>query len=96
MLITQDDRRVFRRMAIETGVKIMKGDNEILGICKDLSSTGMSIQLIGHSLKAGDKIEVLLDTDDSRFPPLNAQAVVLRLREQDGHYVAAIEFTAVK
>lgn len=96
MLITKDDRRVFRRMSIETGVKITKGDTELLGICKDLSSTGMSIQLTEKSLKAGDQIEVLLDTDDSRFPPLNAQAVVLRLLEQDGYYLAAIEFTTVE
>jgi hypothetical protein len=96
VLITQDDRRAFHRMAIETGVKVTKGESELQGICKDLSSTGMSIQLTDKSLKAGDQIEVLLDTDHPSFPPLNAQAVVLRLLEQDGHYLAAIEFTTVK
>jgi len=96
VLITQDDRRVFRRMAIETSVKVIKGKSELQGICKDLSSTGMSIQLTDKSLKAGDQIDVLLDTDDTRFPPLNAQAVILRLCEQDGHYLAAVEFTTVK
>ncbi len=96
MLIANDDRRIFRRMAIEAGVTVTKGDIELQGTCKDLSSTGMSIQLIDGVLKAGDQIDVLLDTQDSRFPPLNAEAVVLRLHEQDGIYIAAVEFTTVK
>jgi hypothetical protein len=96
VLITKDDRRIFRRMAIEIGVKITINGTELHGICKDLSSTGMSIQLMEESLKAGDEIEVLLDTEDSRFPPLNAEAVVLRLRKLDDSYIAAIEFITLK
>ncbi|WP_019613956.1 PilZ domain-containing protein [Psychromonas ossibalaenae] len=96
MLTAHDDRREFRRMAIETSVKILKGTFELQGVCKDLSSTGMSIQLTDLSLRAGDEIEVQLGTDDLRFPPLNAQAKVLRINEQGDVFIAAIEFTVIK
>ena len=96
MLITQDDRRAFHRMAIEADVKITKNSQNLKGICKDLSSTGMSIQLTDLSLQAEDEIEIQLDTKNSSFPPLIADAKVLRISEVDGCYIAAIEFTQVK
>ena len=96
MLITQDDRRAFRRMAIEADVKITKDSQNLKGICKDLSSTGMSIQLTDLSLQAEDEISIRLDTKNSSFPPLIADAKVLRVSEVDGCYIAAIEFTQVK
>lgn len=96
MLITQDERRVFRRMDVEADVKITKGDVELPGICQDLSSTGMSIEIAPGGLQAGDKISVLLDTKDSRFTPLDAQASVVRVFEKEGRYIAAIEFTTFK
>ncbi len=96
MLTAHDDRREFRRMAIETGVKILKGTFELQGICKDLSSTGMSIQLTDLCLKAGDEVEVQLGTDDLRFPPLNALAKVLRISEEGDVFIAAVEFTVIK
>ena len=96
MLITNDERRIFRRMAIEAPVTITLGDSKLQGTCKDLSSTGMSIQLIKADLNPGDQIQVLLDTHDSRFPPLDVEAEVLRAQEQDGIYIVATEFLTVK
>lgn len=96
MLITQDDRRDFRRMAIEADVKITKNSQNLKGICKDLSSTGMSIQLTDLSLQAEDEIEIQLDTKNSSFPPLIADAKVLRVSEVDNYYIVAIEFIKEK
>ena len=96
MLTAKNDRRVFRRMEIEAGVKIIKGDIELQGICNDLSGTGMSIQLPRADLKAGDQIQVMLDTQDSRFPPLNADAKILRASEQNGNFTVSVEFVTVK
>jgi len=94
-LLTKDDRRIFYRMAIEANVHITNGEMKLQGICKDLSSAGMSIQLTEGNIKKGDEIEVLLDTNDKRFPPLHVEAEVLRLQELDGISTMAIEFTAV-
>lgn len=96
MLITQDDRRAFRRMAVEADVKITKNDQNLNGICKDLSSTGMSVQMADLSLQADDEILIELDTKHSGFPPLIADAKVVRVLEGDACYVAAIEFIQVK
>lgn len=96
MLTAKNDRRVFRRMEIEAGVKIMKGDTELQGVCKDLSSTGMSIELTQSQLKEGDQIQVMLATQDSRFPPLNADATVLRTSEQNGDFIVSVQFLTVK
>lgn len=96
MLIAKDERRIFQRMAIEAGVSVIKGDIELQGICKDLSSTGMSIQLSEGTLKAGDNIEILLDTHNENFPPLHADAVILRVQENEGIQIVAVEFTSVK
>lgn len=96
MLITNDERRTFRRMAIETAITIRLGNDELQGTCKDLSSTGMLIKLLEANLNQGDQIQVLLDTQDYRFPPLDVEAKVLRVREQNGMYIVAVEFLAIK
>ena len=96
MLIANDERRIFRRMAIEAAVTVTLGDSVLQGTCKDLSSTGMSIQLIEANLNPDDQIQVLLDTQDYRFCPLDVEAKVLRVREQDGVYIVATEFLTIK
>lgn len=96
VLIAKDDRRIFQRMAIEADVVITKGATTLKGVCKDLSSTGMSIQLNGGVLSPGDKVEILLDTHNDSFPPLNAEADILRIQEQDEKQIIAVEFTSVK
>lgn len=95
-MLTNDERRIFHRMAIEADVQITDGDTKLQGICKDLCSAGMSIQLTEGHFKKGDEIEVLLDTNDDRFPPLHVEAEVLRMQDIDGVSTMAIEFTAVK
>ncbi|WP_354624438.1 PilZ domain-containing protein [Psychromonas sp. MME2] len=93
MLITHDERRVFQRMEVKANVKIIKGEMEISGLCNDLSSTGMSLQVMEPVLRAGDNIKVILDTQNSRFVPLDVEANVLRVKEEAGRFIAAIEFT---
>ena len=96
MLVTNDEKRVFRRMAIEAAVTVNLGNTQLQGTCKDLSSTGMLIELHQANLNPGDQIQVLLATQDSRFPPLDVEAKVLRVKKEDGAYVVATEFLKVK
>jgi len=96
VLITNEERRVFRRMAIEAAVTITLGDNQIQGTCKDLSSSGMLIQILEPSVNPDDKIRVVLTTQNSRFPPLDVEAKVLRVKNEDGAYLVATEFLSVK
>lgn len=89
------EKRDFRRMTIEAPVTITYGDRQIQGVCKDLSGTGMLIHISEPILSAGAKIRVLLDTSDSRFPSLNAEADVVRVSEEDDEYVIATVFTTM-
>lgn len=89
------EKRDFRRMTIEAPVSITYGEHKIQGMCKDLSGTGMLIHISEPVLSAGAQIQVLLDTSDSRFPSLHAEANVVRVSEQDGEYIIATEFTAM-
>lgn len=89
------EKRDFRRMTVEAPVSIKYGDRKIQGVCKDLSGTGMLIHISEPVLSAGAQIQVLLDTSDSRFPSLHAEANVVRVKEESGEYVVATEFTAM-
>lgn len=96
MLITNDERRDFRRMAIDAAVTITQGDIQLQGTCKDLSSTGMLFELHEASLNAEDHVQILLNTHDSRFPPLDVEAKVLRVKNEDNMFVVAAEFITIK
>jgi len=96
MFFAQDDKRSFRRMELDLAIQITKGSSVIKGICKDLSSTGMSISFSDSSLQAGDKVNIKLATADERFPPLDAEANLLRVDKTDTGFVAAVQFITMK
>jgi hypothetical protein len=96
MFFTQNDKRSFQRMELELPIEITKGTAVIKGICKDLSSTGMLITFNDASLKAGDEVHIKLDTEDDRFPPLDADATLLRIDPQDIGFSAAVNFLTIK
>ncbi|WP_022940832.1 PilZ domain-containing protein [Psychromonas hadalis] len=96
MFFAHNDKRSFRRMELDVPIEISKGSVVVKGICKDLSSTGMSITFTDTHLQAGDEVHIKLDTDDERFPPLDADATLLRIDEQDVGFSAAVQFINIK
>jgi len=96
MLIHNNERRAFHRMAIEAPVIVTADDIEITGTCKDLSSTGMLVQLPESNITAGMNIKLLLTTDNQRFPPLDVKAKVLRVNAKGDSFLIAAEFTDIK
>ncbi|PKF63662.1 PilZ domain-containing protein [Psychromonas sp. psych-6C06] len=92
MFFAQNDQRSFRRMELDVPIEITKGTQKFKGICKDLSSTGMSIAFTEASLQAGDEVHIKLDTEDERFPPLDADATLLRIDCEEDKFVAAVKF----
>jgi hypothetical protein len=95
MFFAQEDKRSFRRMEIDVPIEITKGSLVVKGVCKDLSSTGMSITFTDNSLQAGDEVHIKLDTTDERFPPLDADATLLRIDSEDQGFSAAVKFIAM-
>lgn len=96
MFFAQDDKRTFRRMELDVAIEISKGTLVAKGICKDLSSTGMSITFNDASLQEGDEVHIKLDTTDERFPPLDAQATLIRVDALEIGYRAAVQFIKMK
>lgn len=96
MFFAQDDKRSFKRMELDLPIAITKGSITVKGICKDLSSTGMLISFTDKSLQAGDAVHIKLNTDDVRFPPLDADATLLRIDTQEIGFSAAVQFISIK
>lgn len=96
MRITDEERRVFRRIAVEAAVTVRLGDVELQGTCKNLSSSGMSIQLLEANMNPHDQIQVRLVTRNHHIPPLNIEAEVLGVQDKGGIYIVAAEFLKIK
>lgn len=97
MYFAKNNQRSFQRMQLELPIVITKEAQVYNGICIDLSSTGMRIEFTASELKKGDLVHIQLDTDDERFPPLDAEAKLIRVnQEEDGKFVAAVEFISLK
>ncbi|GLS90154.1 hypothetical protein GCM10007916_12210 [Psychromonas marina] len=96
MFFAKEDKRSFRRMELDVGIEITKDTAVAQGVCKDLSSTGMSITFTDVNFKQGDKVHIKLDTADDRFPPLDADATLLRVEKTDQGFMAAVQFISMK
>jgi len=96
MFFAQDDKRGFKRFALNMPIEISKESVMMKGICEDLSSTGMLITFTDAGLQANDEVHIRLDSADTRFPPLDAQATLLRIDSLQVGFSAALEFTCIK
>uniref|UniRef100_A0A486XIK1 PilZ domain-containing protein n=1 Tax=Rheinheimera sp. BAL341 TaxID=1708203 RepID=A0A486XIK1_9GAMM len=70
---------------VNADVKLLINDPEagrtIDGICRDLSATGMSVE-IDEPLEMGTLIRVRLDAANASVPPLDASAKVMRCAQE--------------
>ncbi|WP_333607312.1 PilZ domain-containing protein [Arsukibacterium sp.] len=84
-MLTKGDGRHYYRMMVNADVKLMINDPEagrsIDGICRDLSASGMSVE-IDEPLEMGTLIKVRLESANSSVPPLDATAKVMRCAQE--------------
>lgn len=92
MYFAHNNQRSFQRMALDLPITITKNGVLYHAMCHDLSSTGMSIQFTESSFQADDLVHIELKTVDKRFPPLCAQAKLIRIHKEEGRFIAAVEF----
>ncbi|MEX1222169.1 MAG: PilZ domain-containing protein [Idiomarina sp.] len=88
-MITRDDQRNFIRMAVNSNVEIRfdddEGEQQVKGICRDLSATGMSID-VDVAIPEGSQIRVHMDTGGV-VPALQATCKVIRCSDiEPGQY----------
>lgn len=84
-MLTKGDNRNYFRMMVNADVKLMINDPEsgrsIDGICRDLSATGMSVE-IDEPLEMNTLLRVRLDSANASVPPLDAVAKVMRCSQE--------------
>ncbi|GAA4502255.1 PilZ domain-containing protein [Pseudaeromonas paramecii] len=95
MLDHNQERRTFMRMVVDAPVCLIQGAKRVDGICRDLSATGMAIELPEDEFAVGDRLYVSLATSSNALPPFQAEAKVLRV-EADGHlFRLGVEFITI-
>ncbi len=74
------EKRDFIRMTVNAKVFLRVEGERILGVCRDLSSTGMQIEARSR-LHVGDIIGVHLPSDHPALRDLEAQVEIVRVEE---------------
>lgn len=101
MMLTQttrdySEKRDFMRMRVNSEITLYTGSKKIVGICKDLSGTGMLIS-VEEPLAIGAELTTALPSQNANFPPFETVARVLRVEQgDDGVYYIGLEIVEVK
>lgn len=95
-MLNRGDNRHFYRMMVNSDVKLFINDPEAArvldGICRDLSASGMSVE-IDEPLEMGILIRVRLESPNASVAPLDATAKVMRCsQETEEHYNLGLAF----
>lgn len=92
-MIKYDDNRDFYRMMINTQVTVTVGDevdSPIATVCRDLSATGMAIEM-PHPVTLETPVRVYVDAAGDTIPSLDVKGTVVRcIQESEECYVLGI------
>jgi c-di-GMP-binding flagellar brake protein YcgR len=93
-MINFDDKRNFYRMMLNSEVIITVIDDEansqITATCRDLSATGMAIEM-EHPLAISTHVKVKLDSSSEQVQSLDMRGKVVRIEEEyEGCYLVGI------
>ena len=90
-----EDKRNFFRMLVNAEAQLVILDSEagrkIDGVCRDLSDSGMSIE-IDEPLEVTTELKVRIDASNNSVPSLDALARVVRCSEvEEKEYLLGLE-----
>jgi c-di-GMP-binding flagellar brake protein YcgR len=93
-MINFDDKRDFYRMMLNSEVVITVIDDEayskLTATCRDLSATGMAIEM-EHPLELSTHVKIKLDSTSNQVQPLDMSGKVVRIDEEnEGCYLVGI------
>jgi hypothetical protein len=94
-MLGHNDKRNYYRMMVNAQVQLMINDPQsgrvINAICRDLSSTGMSLE-IDEPLEMGIMLYIKMESSNPSIPPLSAHAKVMRCaQEQEDCYQLGVQ-----
>lgn len=99
-LMSQNDRdytekRDYIRMRLETQVTLTHDGQSVPALCRDLSSTGMQLE-VQCKAKVGDKVSVLVPSTHDSLKGLETEAEVVRVTDlEDGRQVLGLAVTSM-
>jgi hypothetical protein len=92
-----DEKRDFIRMKVDTQIMLAVDDSNVTveGYCRDLSGTGMLIE-VDQELGAGTMCRTTLPSNNDAFPSLDATVKVLRcIQLSDNKYQLGTEILEI-
>lgn len=97
-MLAYDDKRNFYRMMVNSPCQVTMLESpskqSIAAVCRDISATGMSLELEVSSIDIGTMVEVVIDSSGSQIPSLVAKAKIVRCdSESDNSCLAGVEIT---
>lgn len=95
MSLTQQDRRAFGRIKVNSAVTLVIDEQQYQVKCKDVTTEGMSLYFSQEIVCVGDLLDVIFDEQDNNFPALHVETEVLRIQQDTIGCLIALEFTAV-
>jgi len=92
---TWDEKRDFIRMRVDTEITLSVDNTNISGYCRDLSGTGMLIE-VGEEVNAGSTCKTTLPSTNDAFPALDAKVKIVRCTQiSDDKYELGTEILEI-
>ena len=92
-MLGYEDNRNFYRILINAQCKIRFDEQQVIGVCKDLSATGMSFAITDQTFPVGKILEIEIESQNRDIPSFSAQAEVIRpAGERGDEYVIGVKF----
>ncbi len=100
-MLGYDDKRNFFRMMVNSPCQLEINDEEssrtLQAVCKDISATGMSLEVAEPSVELGTIVNVSIDSTSSQIPSLSAIATVVRcVPESESSCLIGVEISEMK
>jgi len=98
-MVNYDDKRDFYRMMLNSDVTVTVIDDEansqFLATCRDLSATGMAIEM-PHPLEVNTQVKVNVDSVNGSVQPLDVTGRVVRVNEESSEcYLVGINISEI-
>ncbi|MFB0980258.1 MAG: PilZ domain-containing protein [Alteromonadaceae bacterium] len=98
-MVNFDDKRDFYRMMLNSDVTVTiiddEANSEILATCRDLSATGMAIEMT-HPLELNTNVKVSLRSANNNVQPLDVSGKIVRVTEEGNEcYLVGINIAEI-
>lgn len=100
-MLGYDDKRNFFRMMVNSPCQVQINDaassRTLQAVCRDISATGMSLEIEESSLALGAEITVQIESTSSQIPSLSATAKVVRCEEEsENSCIVGVEISQMR